>query len=126
MLVDSNSSFPSTRPSSSTVASVRAHLVTPAIKSIFPAEPTAVRTRPFVPSDSSSSWLASLVYSRVYLHQVQTLRDSLPVQLFAVANAPRRTPRLGQLGAEIGNSAAQVGGRVGGVLSGVLGGFAAR
>lgn len=126
-LIDSSSNFPATRPSTSTIASLRADLVTPAIKAMLPTDPST-KTRRFVASASSSSWLASVVYSRIYLAQIDYLRDSLPVQLFAVAHAPKRTPRLGQIGVEmerVGRSAAQVGGRVGGVLSGVLGGFSA-
>ncbi|POY73446.1 hypothetical protein BMF94_3383 [Rhodotorula taiwanensis] len=124
-LIDCSSDFPATRPSTSTIASLRADLVMPAIKAMLPTDPST-KTRRFVASASSSSWLASVVYSRIYLAQIDYLRDSLPVQLFAVAHAPKRTPRLGQIGVEmerVGRSAAQVGGRVGGVLSGVLGGL---
>lgn len=99
------------------------------VQTILPPKPDSLpRTRKFLASPSSNSWLASVIYARLYLSQIDYLRDSLPVQLFAVAHAPKHAPpRLGQLGAEmerVSRSAVQVGGRVGGVLSGVLGRFA--
>lgn len=127
-LVDLDSSFPASKPSADVIASLRKALASPEVQSMLPPKPDAPpRPRKFLASPSSNSWLASVVYGRLYLAQIDYLRDSLPVQLFAVAHAPKPAPRLGQLGAEmerVSRSAAQVGGRVGGVLSGVLGRFA--
>ncbi|GAA5991447.1 hypothetical protein JCM10908_005707 [Rhodotorula pacifica] len=124
-LIELDSSFPASKPSDDVITSLRKNLASAEVRAILPAKPdTLPRTRKFQPSTSSNTWLASTIYGRLYLSQIEYLRDSLPVQLFAVAHAPKHVPRLGQLGAEmerVGRSAAQVGGRVGGVLSGVLG-----
>ncbi|GAA5883269.1 hypothetical protein JCM3774_001791 [Rhodotorula dairenensis] len=127
-LVELDASFPAPRPSADVISSLRKVLASPEVQSILPPKPDVpTRTRKFVASPSAISWLASVIYGRLYLSQIDYLRDSLPVQLFAVAHAPKHAPRLGQLGAEmerVSRSATQVGGRVGGVLSGVLGRFA--
>ncbi|TKA53363.1 hypothetical protein B0A53_04381 [Rhodotorula sp. CCFEE 5036] len=120
--------FPASNPSIDVISSLRKVLASKEVQTILPPKPDSFpRTRKFLASPSSNSWLASVIYARLYLSQIDYLRDSLPVQLFAVAHAPKHAPRLGQLGAEmerVSRSAVQVGGRVGGVLSGVLGRFA--
>lgn len=127
-LAELDPKFPTSNPSLDVISSLRKVLASKEVQTILPPKPdSSPRTRKFLASPSSNSWLASVIYARLYLSQIDYLRDSLPVQLFAVAHAPKHAPRLGQLGAEmerVSRSAVQVGGRVGGVLSGVLGRFA--
>ncbi|GAA6005431.1 hypothetical protein JCM10207_002979 [Rhodosporidiobolus poonsookiae] len=122
---------------------LQADLVSPSVTALIPSPPpVAPRARRFAPSSGSTTWLSSLVYGRIYLAQLQYLRDTLPVQLFAVAQASgARVGRAGAaaggaaglvgelsagLGAELeraGRSAVEVGGRVGGLARGLLGGL---
>ncbi|BGP45142.1 hypothetical protein JCM10450v2_000959 [Rhodotorula kratochvilovae] len=143
LLASHDPSFPSSSspPSPQTIAHVRTLLRSPSITSLLP--PPAARpppkTRPLAPSPAHTAWLASLSYGRVYLALLPYLRDTLPVQLFAVASAPSSSSAGGWraggglvqglsagLGAEmerVGRSAVEVGGRVGGAVRGVLGRF---
>jgi len=141
LLAEHDPSFPSTSapPSSATIAHLRTLLVSPSLTALLPpssarAEP---KTRAWVGSPAATTWLASLLYGRLYLALLAYVRDTLPVQLFAVASAPSAASggraRAGLvaglsdgLGAEmerVGRSAAEVSGRVGGAVRGVLGRF---
>ncbi|BGP37050.1 hypothetical protein JCM10449v2_000954 [Rhodotorula kratochvilovae] len=143
LLASHDPSFPSSSspPSPQTIAHVRTLLRSPSITSLLPppgARPPP-KTRPLAPSPAHTAWLASLSYGRVYLALLPYLRDTLPVQLFAVASAPSSLSAGGWraggglvqglsagLGAEmerVGRSAVEVGGRVGGAVRGVLGRF---
>ncbi|GAA5892192.1 hypothetical protein JCM8208_001471 [Rhodotorula glutinis] len=141
LLAEHDPSFPSTSapPSSATIAHLRTLLVSPLLTALLPPSSTRAepKMRPWVGSPAATTWLASLLYGRLYLAILAYVRDTLPVQLFAVASAPSAASggraRAGLvaglsdgLGAEmerVGRSAAQVGGRVGGAVRGVLGRF---
>ncbi|GAA5823708.1 hypothetical protein JCM3770_006685 [Rhodotorula araucariae] len=138
LLASHDPSFPAspTPPSRATVAHVQTLLRSPAITALVPPshahEPKPRRLPP--PSPASTARLAALAYGRVYLAALPFVRDTLAVQLFAVASAAPTAPVGGivdglsrGLGAEmerVGLSAVEVGGRVGGAVRGVLGRFA--
>ncbi|GAA5900472.1 hypothetical protein JCM6882_001256 [Rhodosporidiobolus microsporus] len=144
--------LPST-PSVHTLSTLRTLLLSPSITALLPS-PTDVpapKPRRFTPSAGSNTWLASLAYGRMYLAQLDYLRDVVPVQLFAVAQAPgaRGASRPGfgagagvggngvvggaaalvdgfsrEMGREVeraGKTAVEMGGRVGGLAKGLFG-----
>jgi hypothetical protein len=146
-LLEIDASFPSSTPSAPTIASLRTLLVSPSLTTLLPplSSQPPPRIRPFVSSGASMTWLASVIYGRIYLSQLDYLRDTLAIQLFAVAQAPnsaagglwRRAGAVGGvqgvvgglsagLGAEldrVSRSAVEVGGKVGDTVRGVLGRF---
>ncbi|BGO88692.1 hypothetical protein NBRC10512_005138 [Rhodotorula toruloides] len=146
-LLELDPSFPSSTPSASVIASLRALLVSPSLTTLLPplSSQPPPRIRSFASSAASTTWFASVIYGRIYLSQLDYLRDTLAVQLFAVAQAPdsaagglwRRAGAVGGvqgvvgglsagLGAEldrVSRSAVEVGGKVGDTVRGVLGRF---
>ncbi|BGO98303.1 High-temperature-induced dauer-formation protein-domain containing protein [Rhodotorula toruloides] len=146
-LLELDPSFPTSTPSASVIASLRTLLVSPSLITLLPplSSQPSPRVRSFVSSAASMTWLASVIYGRIYLSQLDYLRDTLAVQLFAIAQAPnsaagglwRRAGAVGGvqgvvgglsagLGAEldrVSRSAVEVGGKVGDTVRGVLGRF---
>ncbi|BGP29203.1 hypothetical protein JCM10296v2_000941 [Rhodotorula toruloides] len=146
-LLELDPSFPTSTPSAAVIASLRTLLVSPSLTTLLPplSSQPPPRIRSFISSAASMTWLASVIYGRIYLSQLDYLRDTLAVQLFAVAQAPnsaagglwRRVGAVGGvqgvvgglsagLGAEldrVSRSAVEVGGKVGDTVRGVLGRF---
>ncbi|GAA5971297.1 hypothetical protein JCM11641_008300 [Rhodosporidiobolus odoratus] len=92
-------------------------LTSPSLTSSLPS-PSSLpppKSRPFALTPASTTWLASVVYGRVYLSQLEYLRDLLPVQLFAVAQAPGSR----SYGLSSGGSSGSGGGVVGAVQEGL-------
>ncbi|GAA6041207.1 hypothetical protein JCM8097_008343 [Rhodosporidiobolus ruineniae] len=126
-------------PSSATLSILRTLLLSPSLTALLPSLPPSPKPRRFQSTPHSTTWLASLVYGRLYLTLLELyLRDLLPVQLFAVAQAPGArlagpgggaglvgavSEGLGKELERAGKTAVEVGGRVGGIAKGLLGGF---
>ncbi|BGP13084.1 hypothetical protein JCM10213_000911 [Rhodosporidiobolus nylandii] len=135
--------LPTTSP---TPSDLQPLLTSPSVLSLLPSPAPTPKARPFQPSEGSKTWLASLLYGRVYLASLPYLRDILPVQLFAVAAAPSSARRgvvrpraAGALGGvqgvveavedgfvkeleSVGRRVGEVGGKVQGIVGGLFGG----
>ncbi|GAA5949250.1 hypothetical protein JCM21900_000875 [Sporobolomyces salmonicolor] len=118
-------------PSSSAAAAAAAtpllRALAPSLAPLLPAPLSPPKPRKFLVSPGPlQTWLASTLYGRIYLAQLDWLRDALPVQLFAVAQAPAPAGALARAGAldlerVVGRTVGEVGGRVGEAVRGVWG-----
>ncbi|GAA5879289.1 hypothetical protein JCM16303_003150 [Sporobolomyces ruberrimus] len=89
----------------------------PDLASLLPTPAPSPRPRRFVLTPPLQTWLASTLYGKIYLSHLDYMRETLPVQLFGVQEAPNMRKRNsgGLAGLE------EVGGRVGDFARGVLG-----
>ncbi|GAA5901792.1 uncharacterized protein JCM6883_000399 [Sporobolomyces salmoneus] len=96
----------------------------PQILPFLPPCPTPPKPRRFLLSPPLQTWLASTLYGKIYLSHLDFLREVVPVQLFAIQQAPNSSGMMrrrtsGGLGLErtvegVGEFARGVLGRVGG------------
>ncbi|GAA5861926.1 hypothetical protein JCM1840_006877 [Sporobolomyces johnsonii] len=127
---------PSPSPSSSAAATSLLRSLGPSLVPLLPSPPSPPKPpRKFLVSPGPlQTWLASTLYGRIYLAQLDWLRDVVPVHLFAVAHAPpsaggarRRLSVVGgaigglDLERVVGRTVGEVGGRVGDAVRGVWG-----
>jgi len=100
----------------------------PSLPSLLPpAQPP--KPRRFLLNEPLQTWLASTVYGKIYLTDLEYLRETLPVQLFGVQHgtSSHGSGRMGGLGIAglgldgVGRTVEEVGGRVGEFAKGIFG-----